>query len=80
MNNAEIADYLRRRASHLAQQGDNLYRIRAFRQAAMTILGLPTEVSQLVAERGPSGLAGLPGIGTGLAETIYALSNRPSAN
>ena len=34
MKNVEISKKLRERAKELARDGDNLYRIRAFRQAA----------------------------------------------
>jgi len=74
MTNQEIANHLRSRASRLAHQGDNLYRIRAFRQAAMTVLALPEEVECFIAAKGCSALARLPGIGEGLARTIHELS------
>jgi holliday junction DNA helicase RuvA len=74
MTNEEIATHLRQRASFLAQQGDNLYRIRAFRQAAMTVLALPQEVESFIATRGQDALARLPGIGQSLAQTIHELS------
>jgi DNA polymerase (family 10) len=68
--NSEIARRLREVASELARGGDNLYRVRAFRQAAMTVLGLPEELSAIVTADGPRGLERLPGIGKSLAETI----------
>ena len=68
--NHEIARRLRELASELARGGDNLYRVRAFRQAAMTVLGLPEEVAALVAADGQRALERLPGIGKSLAETI----------
>jgi DNA polymerase (family 10) len=69
VDNALIADRLRARASELARGGDNLYRVRAFRQAAMAVLALPEPVAA-VAERG--GLDRVPGIGKSLAKTITA--------
>lgn len=74
MTNAEIARELRTRAAELARAGDNLYRVRAFRQAAMAVLALPEPVAELVAVGGPKALAGLPGIGGSLADTIAGLA------
>jgi DNA polymerase (family 10) len=68
--NQEIARKLREHASELARNGDNLYRVRAFRQAAMAVLALPREVAAIVAETGPKGLERLPGVGKSLATTI----------
>lgn len=74
MTNAEIARELRTRAADLARAGDNLYRVRAFRQAAMAVLALPDPVVELVAVGGPKALAQLPGIGRSLADTIAGLA------
>jgi DNA polymerase (family 10) len=68
--NQEIARKLREHATELARNGDNLYRVRAFRQAAMAVLALPEEVSALVAASGPQALERLPGVGKSLATTI----------
>jgi holliday junction DNA helicase RuvA len=68
--NLEIARKLRKHATELARGGDNLYRVRAFRQAAMAVLALPEEVSALVAADGRRALERLPGIGKSLAGTI----------
>lgn len=70
VTNETIADRLRRHAADLARGGDNLYRVRAFRQAALAVLALPDPVSAIVAARGRAGLADVPGIGPSLAETI----------
>lgn len=43
--NHQIARRLRQQATALARGGDNLYRVRAFRQAAMTVMALPMELS-----------------------------------
>jgi DNA polymerase (family 10) len=71
--NRDIARKLREQATELARGGGNLYRVRAFRQAAMTVLALPEEVSALVAAAGPRALERLPGIGRSLADTIAGL-------
>jgi DNA polymerase/3'-5' exonuclease PolX len=70
LTNHEIARRLREQASQLARGGDNLYRVRAFRQAAMAVLALPREVSDLLAADGRRALERLPGIGKSLAGTI----------
>ena len=70
MTNHEIARKLREHAAELARGGNNLYRVRAFRQAAMAVLGLTDEAQALVAVGGPAALERVPGIGKSLAETI----------
>lgn len=64
--NDEIAVRLRRHADELAARGENLYRVRAFRQAALAVLAL----NQPAADLGIEGLAGVRGIGKSLAGTI----------
>ena len=66
LTNEEIAVRLRRHAAELASRGENLYRVRAYRQAALTILGL----NQPVADLGREGLLQIRGIGESLAETL----------
>jgi DNA polymerase (family 10) len=66
MTNEDVAIRLQQHAHHLTERCDNLYRIRAYRRAAETVLGLPAplnEISRDVLER-------LPGIGKSLACTI----------
>ncbi len=70
MRNSDIARKLRERAAELARGGDNLYRVRAYRQAALAILGLENEVQSLVSTNGPEALERVPGIGKSLSETI----------
>jgi DNA polymerase (family 10) len=74
MTNEDIARRLRRRAAELARAGDTLYRVRAFRQAAMAVLALPEPVERILADRGRRGLRQVPGIGRSLAETIDELT------
>lgn len=64
MTNDQIARRLREYAAELARDGGNLYRVRAYRRAAMAVLGLPGPVA------GRAELANVPGIGASLAETI----------
>jgi len=68
--NQEIAQKLRNRAAELATNGDNLYRVRAFRHAAMAVLSLTKDVTALVAADGSRALERVPGIGKSLAITI----------
>jgi holliday junction DNA helicase RuvA len=75
----EIARKLREHATELARTGHNLYRVRAFRSAAMAVLGLSNEVSELVASGNARQLEQVPGIGKNLADTIagYAVNQPP---
>jgi len=75
LTNHQIAERLRKQATELARGGDNLYRVRAFRQAAMTVLGLSEELSQLLDARGSAALERLPGVGKSLAERIVSYLN-----
>jgi DNA polymerase (family 10) len=79
MTNGDIARKLRERAAELARDGNNLYRVRAFRQAAFAVQGLTDEVQALVSSGGPKVLERVPGIGKSLSETIanYALHEGP---
>jgi DNA polymerase (family 10) len=70
MTNQEIAHQLRAHATALSGSGHSLYRVRAFRQAAMAILGLTDEVQAIVNRSGVAGLEAIPGIGASLAETL----------
>ncbi len=70
LTNQDIAQKLRADATKLARSGSNLYRVRAFRSAAMAVLGLPNEVAELVAAGRTHYLEQVPGIGKSLAETI----------
>ena len=70
LSNEEIARKLREHASELARTGDNLYRVRAFRSAAMAVMGLTDEVAEIIATGGTRELERVPGIGKSLAETI----------
>lgn len=68
--NQEIARRLRNHATELSHSHGNLYRVRAFRQAAMAVLALPVEVSALVEGDGEQALERVPGVGKSLAQTI----------
>jgi DNA polymerase (family 10) len=70
MTNTHIADRLQTHARDLARRGENLYRVRAFRQAATAVHLLDEPAEDVVARTGRAGLEVLPGIGRSLAETI----------
>jgi DNA polymerase (family 10) len=68
--NQQIAEQLQRTASELGRSRANLYRVRAYRQAATTILGLDRAVEDLLQEEGKSFLRTISGLGSHLVETI----------
>jgi DNA polymerase (family 10) len=76
ITNTEIAERLRQHAHVLSRAPGSLYRARAFRQAAMAVLGLDTPVELIVTEGGPESLRRIPGIGDSLAETIATYATR----
>src|SRR4051812_17548043 len=71
--NSTIARKLQSHAAELARQGSNLYRVRAFRQAAFAVLGLEEPLEILLQRAGRTGLTAIPGIGDSLAETLEEL-------
>ena len=62
MDNWTIAQRLIERAHELQDQPANLYRVRAYRRAAETVLGLDRPLEGIVEESGRKGLRQLPGI------------------
>ncbi len=70
MTNDAIANRLRTYAAELTARGDNLYRIRAIRQAAFAVLTLEDPLEAVAAEAGPAGIAARAGIGESLAATL----------
>ena len=73
MDNRTIANRLIELAHALEGRQENLYRVRAYRRAAQTVLGLVRPVEEIVAETGRRGLKALPGIGASLSEKIETL-------
>jgi DNA polymerase (family 10) len=71
MENLDVAQVFERVADLLEIQGENPFRIRAYRNAARTIESLGVSVAKLAKEEG--GLTGLPGIGKDLAGKIREL-------
>jgi DNA polymerase (family 10) len=73
VNNRTIAQRLFQYADTLDSQRGNIYRPRAYRRAAETLLRLDRPVAHIVGEQGRQGLEVLPGIGSHLAYTIEGL-------
>src|SRR3990167_6650098 len=69
--NTEIAALLNRIADLLEIEGDNPFRIRAYRNAARTVSGLSKNVSDLIKQG--TDLTELPGIGEDLASKIQII-------
>ena len=72
MQNAEIARQFEELADLLEIQGANPFRLRAYRNAARTISGLPDSIQEIV-HSDPQELQELPGIGKDLAEKIQTI-------
>ena len=70
--NQRIADRLRRAADLLEAQGDNPFRVRAYRRAAETVAGLDRGLDSILAEGGRAALEALPGIGPSLSRPVAA--------
>jgi DNA polymerase (family 10) len=75
MDNRTIARRLREYARYLDRQGDNLFRVRAYRRAAAIVEGLVRPVNELLNEGGRERLEALPGIGEHLSYTLESLVN-----
>jgi hypothetical protein len=73
MDNRSIAKRLLDHAAFLESRDANTYRVRAYRQAADTVLGLDQRVTELVATQGRKGLETLPGIGSHISYAIESL-------
>lgn len=68
VQNSDIAKFFNKLADLLDIQGANPYRVRAYRNAARTVFGLPRNVSEMIQEE--SDLTELSGIGKDLAGKI----------
>jgi DNA polymerase (family 10) len=68
VTNSDIADSLERIAELLELEGANPFRVRAYRNAARTVTGLPHSVASMLDEG--ADLSELPGIGKDLAAKI----------
>ncbi len=73
MDNATIARKLNDYATYLEGEDTNVYRVRAYRRAAATVLEQERPLADVVNEKGRAGLEEMPGIGPSLAYTIEGL-------
>lgn len=71
--NARIAERLRRAAELLEAQGENPFRVRAYRRAAETVAALDRSVEAIWREGGTRALEALPGIGPSLARALVEM-------
>jgi len=71
VHNADIAEAFRRLADLLEIEGGNEFRVRAYRNAAATVEGLPHDAARMLDEG--EDLSELPGIGEDLAGKIETL-------
>ncbi len=69
--NHEVASRLREIADLLKSQQANPFRVNAYRHAADTLDNLGQDVAELMQSSGIEGLVALPGIGEGIARSIY---------
>jgi hypothetical protein len=69
-DNTLIALRLREMAALLDAQGDNAFRVAAYRNAAQTIIGLKRDLREVFEREGLAGLDALPTIGPGIAAAI----------
>ena len=69
--NHEVATKLRETAQLLRAQKANPFRVNAYLHAADTLDDLEQSVAELMQAKGIEGLVALPGIGEGIARTIY---------
>ena len=77
VHNNDIADIFEQIADFLEIQGENPFRIRAYRNAAHSVLGLGTELKEMVAAG--EDLTLLPGIGKELAAKIHEILDTGAA-
>lgn len=68
--NTQIADRMRFMADLREQQGDNGFRVRAYREAAEVLEKWDRPVDAILAKHGRTGLVALPKIGAGIAAAI----------
>jgi putative hydrolase len=69
--NEDIAKNLREIADLLGQQNANPFRVNAYRRAANTIESINKPLQKIIDKQGIAGLTALPGIGEGIARSIY---------
>lgn len=78
--NVQIVEQLREIAYLLEQQEANTFRINAYRHAADCVERLKQDLQDVLLQQGTKGLVALPGIGSGIARTIYEIHARGSSS
>ncbi len=73
MDNEAMARRFYRLANLMEIRGDDLFRIRSYRNAAETIETWPTPLSKIAGEEGLKGLQTLPGVGKAISGKILEL-------
>jgi putative hydrolase len=73
LENDRIAECLEELADLLEDQGANMFRVRAYRNAAQSLRDSPRPVHEVLAAEGADGLIELPGIGHSLARSVERL-------
>lgn len=73
MDNEEIARRFNQMGSLMEVRGEDSFRVRSYRMAAEAIETWPTEMKEIVSERGVPGLLEIPGVGKALAGKIVEL-------
>lgn len=69
-DNLRIAARLREAAERLDEQGENAFRVGAYRRAADTVDHCDVPLREIYDARGTAGLRALPGVGPGIATAI----------
>ncbi len=76
MNNEELAQRFYRLADLMEIRGDDMFRVRSYRNAAETIETWPTALSKITTDEGVKGLQTLPGIGKAISGKIMELHQK----
>lgn len=69
--NQDIADKLREIAALLEEQAAGPFRVNAYRRAVSAVDNLDGPITEIAEHKGLPGLIALPGIGEGIARSIY---------
>ena len=73
MENEEIARRFNQMASLMEVRGEDSFRVRSYRMAAEAIETWPTQMKEIAAAQGLTGLLEIPGVGKALAGKIIEL-------
>lgn len=73
-DNVAMAEKLREYAGLLEQQGEDGFRVRAYRRAADVVAALDRPVAEILSAEGRDGLVALPAIGRGIAGALAEMA------